>query len=150
MINPLPLLPLLYTVSLLHMNLQNLNFQRCKCVSSCPVTWVHTSGVHCHVYASSTSGCTFGTLLHSTVYNTIIQYLCSNPRMSRIKCKTSSDVASTAKKCLAIKMETIVKIIKRVKWSKKKHSVLSHFSCVQEGCNTLYLSRQSHSWYRQS
>ena len=31
------------------------------------------------------------------------------------KHKSSSDVASTAKKCLAIKMETMVKIIERVK-----------------------------------
>ena len=71
------------------------------------------SGVDCHVHASSRRGCTLGTLLHSTVYNTTIQYLCFNPRMSRTKCKSSSDVASTAKKCQAITMESKVKIIER-------------------------------------
>lgn len=39
------------TVSLLHMNLQVANFQSCKLALA--------SGVHCRMWASSTSGCAF-------------------------------------------------------------------------------------------
>ena len=39
------------------------------------------------------------TLLYSTVQSTVVQYLYFKPRMSGSKCKSSSDVAGTAKKC---------------------------------------------------
>ena len=48
------------TVSPLHMNLQVVNFQRCKHASLVRShKLVHMSGVHCHVRASSISGCAF-------------------------------------------------------------------------------------------
>ena len=44
-----------YIISLLHMNLQVANFQRCKCVCTCPITWLsshvwHTSSCVCILY----------------------------------------------------------------------------------------------------
>ena len=59
---------------------------------------VHVSGIHCHVCASSKSGCTF---VYFTVESTVAQYLYFKPRMSGSKCKSSGDVAGTAKKCQA-------------------------------------------------
>ena len=59
------------------------------------------------------------TLLYSTVYNTVVQYLYLKPRMSGSKHKSSGDVAGTAKKCQAITMETKVKIIERVEREEK-------------------------------
>ena len=54
---------------------------------------VHVSGVHCHVRASSTSGCAF---VYFTVwYCTEVQYLYFKPRMSGSKRKSSGDVAGT-------------------------------------------------------
>ena len=47
----------LNTVSPLHMNLQAANFQRYERVFACPITLIHVPDVHCHVRASSTSGC---------------------------------------------------------------------------------------------
>ena len=61
-----------------------------------------TSGVHCHVCASSMSGCAF---MYFTVQSTAVQGLYFKPRMSGSKPKSSSDVAGTAKKCQAIMME---------------------------------------------
>ena len=43
-----------------------------------------------------------------------VQYLYFNPRMSGSKCKSSGDVAGTAKRNQVIMMETKVKIIERV------------------------------------
>ena len=43
----------------LHINLQVVNFQRCECAFTCPITLVHVSCVHHHVHVSSTSGCAF-------------------------------------------------------------------------------------------
>ena len=85
-----------YTVSLLHTNLQVSNFQRYECVSrvqSCKL--VHTSGIHCHVHASSTSGCAF---VYFTVLCRVQQYsiFYFKPSMSGSKRKSSSDVAGTA------------------------------------------------------
>ena len=43
------------TVSPLHMNLEVVNFKRCKCGFACPITWViivHESGLHFHECAS--------------------------------------------------------------------------------------------------
>ena len=40
-----------------------------------------------------------GTLPYSTVYNSVVQYLYFNIRMSGSKNKSSSDVDGTAKKC---------------------------------------------------
>ena len=63
-------------------------------VQSCKL--VHVSGVHCHVCESSTGGCAFVyTLLYSTVYSTVVQYLYFKPRMSGSKRKSNSDVAGT-------------------------------------------------------
>ena len=51
------------------MNFQVSNFQRCERAFTCSTRkLVHTSGVHCHVRASSTSGCTF-------VYFTVQYYI---------------------------------------------------------------------------
>ena len=35
------------------------NFKDANTVFACPIMLVHISGVHCHVHASSTSGCAF-------------------------------------------------------------------------------------------
>ena len=51
---------------------------------------------------------------YSTVQSPIVQYLYLEHRMSGSKRKSSDDVACTAKKHQAIKMETKVKIIERV------------------------------------
>ena len=53
---------------------------------------VHVSHVHCHMCASSTSGCT---LLYSTVQSTVVRYLYFKPRRSGSKSKSSDDVAGT-------------------------------------------------------
>ena len=53
---------------------------------------VHVSGIHCHVCASSKSGCTF---VYFTVESTVAQYLYFKPRMSGSKCKSSGDVTGT-------------------------------------------------------
>ena len=65
-------------------------------------------------------------LLYSTVHNTVVQDLYFKPRMSRSKCKSSSDVAGTAKKRQAITMETKVKIIESGARQKncRRHSFL--------------------------
>ena len=47
------------------------------------------------------------TLLYSTE-STVVQYLYFKPRMSGSKCKSSGDVAGTAKKCQVIMMETLL------------------------------------------
>ena len=70
------------------------------------------SGVHCHVQASSLSGCAFVYFTAQyRVYRTGVQYLYFKARMSKSKWKISSDVAGAAKKGQAITMETKVKII---------------------------------------
>ena len=72
-------------------------------VQSCKL--VHVSGIHCHVRASSTSGYAF-------VYFTVqyrIEYSSTaslfQAQMSGSKCKSSGDVAGTAKKHQGIKMK---------------------------------------------
>ena len=69
------------------------------------------SGVHCHVRASSTSGCAFVyfTVQYCTEYSSTVFYF--KPRMPGSKHKSSGDIAGTAKKCQAITIETKVKII---------------------------------------
>ena len=53
---------------------------------------VHTSGGHCHVYASSTSGdFVYFTVQYCIGYR--VQYLYFKPRISGSKCEGSSDVA---------------------------------------------------------
>ena len=54
------------------------------------------------------------TLLYSTIYCTVVQYLCFKPRICGSKHKSSGDVAGTTKKHKAIAMETKAKIIERV------------------------------------
>ena len=46
-----------FRISLLHTNLQTVNFQRCDCAFACGIILVHMSGKHCHMCASSTSAC---------------------------------------------------------------------------------------------
>ena len=61
---------------------------------------VHVSGVHCHVCAASTSGCAFVYFpVQYCIEYTVVQYLYFKPRMSGSRCKSSNDVAGTAKKC---------------------------------------------------
>ena len=88
-------------VSPLHTSLQVANFQRWQCALACPVKLVHMSGVHCHMRASSTSGCVFVyfTVLYRVQYRTlysictVVQNLYFKPRMSGSKHKSSGDVA---------------------------------------------------------
>ena len=53
-----------------------------------------------------------------------VQYLYFNPRMSGSKCKSSGDVAGTAKRIQVIMMETKVKIIERVEQTEKMETSL--------------------------
>ena len=69
------------------------------------------SGIHCHMCASSTSGCAF---MYFTVQSTVVQGLYFKPKMSGSTPKSSSDVAGTATKCQVTMMETKVNIIERV------------------------------------
>ena len=57
------------------------------------------SGAHCHMCASSVSGRALCTLLYRTIERTPVQCLYFKSRMSKSKCKSSSDVAGSAKKC---------------------------------------------------
>ena len=57
------------------------------------------SGAHCHACTSSLSSCASCTLLYSTIESTAVQYLHFKSRVSKSKCKSSSDVAGSAKKC---------------------------------------------------
>ena len=67
------------TVSPLHMNPQVVEFQRCGHVFTCPVTWVHVSGVCCPAHAASSGGCAF---LHFTVlYACVLSYDFSYARL---------------------------------------------------------------------
>ena len=67
------------------------------------------SGTHCHMHASSTSG---GVSVYCIVLYRAQQYrIYFKHRISRSKCKSSSDIAGTAKKHQTITMETKVKII---------------------------------------
>ena len=65
---------------------------------------VHVSGIRCHIYASSASGCAF-------VYFTVlyrVQYLYFKPRMSGSKHKGISDVTGTVQyfsRCCAVKFK---------------------------------------------
>ena len=58
----------------LHINLQVVNFQRRKRAFTCPITQGHTSGIHCHVRASSTSSSAFVyfTVQHCVEYTTAV------------------------------------------------------------------------------
>ena len=58
--------------------------------------------MHCHVCASSTNGCAF-------VGSSAVSLF--KPSMSGHKCKSSADVAGTAKECRAVTMAAKVKII---------------------------------------
>ena len=69
----------------------------------------HVFGIHCHMCASFTTG----TFVYCTVLYRI-QYFYFESRMSKSKCKSSGDVAGTAKKHQGIMMETKVKIIEKV------------------------------------
>ena len=42
------------------------------------------------------------------LYNTAVQYLCFNPRISRSKWKSNSDAAGTAKKCQLLFCTTVL------------------------------------------
>ena len=53
-------------------------------------------------------------LLYSTVWSTVVRHLYFKHRTSRSKCKSSRDVAGTAKKHQAVIMEPKVKVIERV------------------------------------
>ena len=57
------------------------------------------SGAHCHTCTSSLSGCALCTSLYRTIESTAEQYLYFKSRLSKSKCKSSSDVAGSAKKC---------------------------------------------------
>lgn len=48
---------------------------------------VHVSGGHCHMHPSSTSGCAFAYLLHSTAQSTLVRSLYFQPRMSQASVK---------------------------------------------------------------
>ena len=98
------------TVSPLHMNLQVVNFQRCKCALTRPVTLAHASGVHCHCMHRLQVLVYFA---YGSVYSTVVdEYFYFKSKMSRSKCKSSGYVAGTSKKCQA--MERKVKIFERV------------------------------------
>ena len=58
----------------------------------------HVSGVHCHVCASSTSGCAFAYITVHYCIQSVVQYLYVKPRMSGSEHKSSGDVAAGAKK----------------------------------------------------
>ena len=70
----------------------------CVCMSDL-YKLVHMSGIHCHVCASSTSGCSFlyFTVKYCIEYSSTVS-LCKS-RMSRSKHKSSSNISGTAKKC---------------------------------------------------
>ena len=93
-------------VSALYIHYKVSNLQRCKRAFSCPVRLlVHVPGGHCHVCASSVSACAF---MHfsvqcSRVGSTMVFLL--KPRVSGRKCKSSSDVAGTAKKHQELKTQ---------------------------------------------
>ena len=75
---------------------------------------VHVSGVHCHVNASSASGCAFVylTAQYCIEYSSTASLFQSS--MSRSKCKSGSDVAGAAKKHQVVTMERKVKVIERM------------------------------------
>ena len=93
-------------VSCLHTNLQVANFQRCEHVFACPCKLVHTSGVHCHFCASSTSGCAFVyfTVQYCIEYSSTVSLFQAQDVQS--KHKSSNDVAGTAKRHQTIMIET--------------------------------------------
>ena len=89
---------------------------------------VHMSGIHCHVCASSTTGCSFLylTMQYCIEYSSIGSF--SQSRMSGRKHKSSGDISGTANKCQELEAQRKNKEEKEEVTQRLKRSIMQEMA----------------------